>query len=82
MFKEISHAEKCPLEFTYRYFYYTAENCKLGADMVHTAYVYNVVCFLSMYKLKIFDMFLDAIVYLLESVIKFAKENNNKTNAI
>ena len=27
-------------------------------------------------------MFLDAIVYLLESVIKFAEENNNKTNAI
>ena len=32
-----------PLEFTYRYFY-----CKLGADMVHSAYVYNVVYFLSM----------------------------------
>ena len=42
----MSHAENCPLEFTYRYLDYIPENCKFGADIVHSAYVYNDVYFL------------------------------------
>ena len=48
--KNVLRNQSC-IELTLRVyifnFYYTPENCKLGADMVHSVYVYNVVYFLT-----------------------------------
>ena len=50
--------------------------------MVHSAYVGQCCIFSKHVEIKKFRDFLDAFENLLESVIKFDEENNNKTNAI
>ena len=46
-FNYLNRGHKSKANIFGQYLYYTSENCKLGADIVHTAYVYNVVYFQS-----------------------------------